>query len=107
MSASTANSVFVGAVTTILGFGALMIASHRGLESLGRVLTIGITSCTLTSLVILPAVLRIVQPGGVADDADANADVDVDADVAGAAEAPETGDAAAALATEPGRRRAA
>ena len=66
MSASTANAVFVGGLTTILGFGALMLASHRGLESLGRVLTIGITSCMLSSLVILPAVLRIVQPGGSA-----------------------------------------
>jgi len=105
MSASTANSVFVGAVTTILGFGALMIASHRGLESLGRVLTIGITSCTLTSLVILPAVLRIVQPGGVADDVDAAVDVDVD--VEQEAEAAEIVDATAAAAAEPGLRRAA
>jgi hopanoid biosynthesis associated RND transporter like protein HpnN len=61
MSPSTANSVLVGALTTILGFGALMIASHRGLESLGRVLTLGITCCTFTSLVILPAVLRMLH----------------------------------------------
>ena len=63
ISASTANSVLVDALTTILGFGALMIASHRGLESLGRVLTLGITCCTFTSLVILPAVLRLLHRG--------------------------------------------
>jgi predicted RND superfamily exporter protein len=34
-----------------------MIASHQGLQSLGRVLTMGITCCTITSLVILPAAL--------------------------------------------------
>ena len=62
ISASTANSVLVDALTTILGFGALMVASHRGLESLGRVLTLGVTTCTLTSLILLPAVLAILRP---------------------------------------------
>ena len=62
ISASTANSVLVDALTTILGFGALMVASHRGLESLGRVLTLGVTTCTLTSLIFLPAVLAMLRP---------------------------------------------
>jgi hopanoid biosynthesis associated RND transporter like protein HpnN len=62
MSASTANSVLVDALTTILGFGALMVASHRGLESLGRLLTLGVTTCTVTSLVFLPAVLTWLRP---------------------------------------------
>ncbi len=63
ISASTANAVLVDALTTILGFGALMVASHRGLESLGRLLTLGVTTCTLTSLVLLPAILGILRPG--------------------------------------------
>jgi hopanoid biosynthesis associated RND transporter like protein HpnN len=71
MSASTANSVLVDALTTILGFGALMVASHKGLESLGRVLTLGVTTCTITSLVFLPAVLTWLRPG--AEDADEDA----------------------------------
>jgi predicted RND superfamily exporter protein len=54
---ATAIAVAVDAVTTIIGFGSLMIASHQGLQSLGRVLTLGITCCTVTSLVVLPAVL--------------------------------------------------
>ena len=65
MSASTANSVLVDALTTVLGFGALMVASHRGLESLGRVLTLGVTTCTVTSLVFLPAVLTWLRPAGI------------------------------------------
>jgi hypothetical protein len=64
ISASTANSVLVDALTTILGFGALMVASHRGLESLGRVLTLGVATCTVTSLVLLPAILSLLRPGG-------------------------------------------
>jgi hypothetical protein len=74
ISASTANSVLVDALTTILGFGALMVASHKGLESLGRVLTIGVTTCTLTSLIFLPAVLALVRPGRSADDEASHAD---------------------------------
>jgi len=62
ISPSTANSVLVDALTTILGFGALMVASHRGLESLGRVLTLGVTMCTITSLVFLPALIVFLQP---------------------------------------------
>jgi len=61
ISPSTANSVLVDALTTILGFGALMVASHRGLESLGRLLTLGVTMCTITSLIFLPAVLALLH----------------------------------------------
>ena len=86
MSASTANSVLVDALTTILGFGALMVASHKGLESLGRVLTIGVTTCTLTSLMFLPAVLRLCGVGARALDeageqgADEATDAEIDAE---------------------------
>jgi hopanoid biosynthesis associated RND transporter like protein HpnN len=89
MSASTANSVLVDALTTILGFGALMVASHRGLESLGRVLTLGVTTCTVTSLVFLPAVLTWMRPAGRAEKhADAPEDTsETEADPEGAASA--------------------
>jgi hopanoid biosynthesis associated RND transporter like protein HpnN len=74
MSVSTANSVLVDALTTILGFGALMVASHRGLESLGRLLTLGVTCCTFTSLVVLPAVLAWIRPAYHADETAADRD---------------------------------
>jgi len=76
ISASTANSVLVGALTTILGFGALMVANHRGLESLGRVLTLGVTTCTVTSLVFLPALLTLVRHGPAAVPASPAAETD-------------------------------
>jgi len=56
-AASTPTSILITTLTTIIGFGSMMIASHRGLQSLGRVLVIGVTSCTFTSLVMLPAAL--------------------------------------------------
>ena len=57
MSASTASAVVITSLTTMVGFGSLMIASHRGLQSLGRVLTLGVSCCLFSSLVILPALL--------------------------------------------------
>ncbi len=57
MSPSTASAVLITSLTTMVGFGSLMIASHQGLQSLGRVLTIGVSCCLFTSLVMLPAVL--------------------------------------------------
>jgi len=57
MTPSTAMAVLVDALTTIVGFGSLMIASHQGLQSLGRVLTIGVTACLFTSMIMLPALL--------------------------------------------------
>jgi hopanoid biosynthesis associated RND transporter like protein HpnN len=57
ISASTASAVVITSLTSMVGFGSLMIASHRGLQSLGRVLTIGVSCCLFTSLVMLPALL--------------------------------------------------
>lgn len=57
ISASTASSVLVTSLTTTVGFGSLMIASHAGLQSLGRVLAIGVGCCMFTSLIMLPALL--------------------------------------------------
>jgi len=57
MSPSTASAVLITSLTTMIGFGSLMIASHRGLQSLGRVLTIGVSCCLFTSMVVLPALL--------------------------------------------------
>jgi predicted RND superfamily exporter protein len=47
------------ALTMILGFGTLMISSHRGLVGLGFILSLGVGTCMLTSLVFLPAVLNL------------------------------------------------
>lgn len=68
MSPSTASAVLITSLTTMVGFGSLMIASHRGLQSLGRVLTIGVSCCLFTSLVMLPAWLAWITRNRPADD---------------------------------------
>lgn len=59
ISASTSMSVILTSLTTILSFGTLMLAQHRGLQSLGMVLAIGTTCCWLSSLLVLPAMLNL------------------------------------------------
>ncbi|OHB86096.1 MAG: hypothetical protein A2V98_26075 [Planctomycetes bacterium RBG_16_64_12] len=70
ISASTASAVLLCSLTTMVGFGSLMIASHRGLQSLGRVLTIGVSCCLFSSLVMLPALLAWWSRAETAAEAD-------------------------------------
>ncbi len=55
--------MIVNATTTMVGFGSMMIAAHRGLYSLGLVLTIGVGTCLLVSIILVPAILTIVSRG--------------------------------------------
>lgn len=66
MSSSTVRAILLTASTSIVGFGSLMIASHRGLFSLGFVLTVGVSAAMVTSLVALPSLLSLVAPGAPA-----------------------------------------
>ncbi|GIW78352.1 MAG: transporter [Gemmatales bacterium] len=61
LSYATGRGIMVAALTTILGFGTLMISRHRGLFGLGFTLTLGIGCCMIAALVFLPAVLRLMS----------------------------------------------
>jgi hypothetical protein len=57
---STGKGVALASLTTIVGFGSLMVSGHRGVHSLGLLLTLG-TGCVLVaSLTVLPGVLRLI-----------------------------------------------
>jgi len=60
MTGSVFSSLVLTAVTSIVGFGSMMIASHRGLFSLGLALAIGISSCLFVALVLLPSLLSVM-----------------------------------------------
>ena len=47
------------AVTTGIGFGSLVFASHRGLESLGVVMAVGSLCCLFATLVLLPMLAAV------------------------------------------------
>jgi predicted RND superfamily exporter protein len=57
---STVMGVMLNGLTTIVGFGSLMVAAHRGIFSLGLLLTLGSACGLVASLVVLPVVLRLI-----------------------------------------------
>jgi len=61
LSPSTMNAIVLTSLTSMIGFGSMMIAAHRGLYSVGLVLVIGVGSCLFVSLVPLPAILTILR----------------------------------------------
>ena len=58
LTTSTARAVWLSAITTILTFGSLAFAPHRGMASLGRLLTLGVAATLVCYVVVLPAVLE-------------------------------------------------
>jgi hopanoid biosynthesis associated RND transporter like protein HpnN len=59
---STVMGVTLNGLTTMVGFGSLMIAAHRGIFGLGLLLTIGSGCGLVAALVVLPVILRLVTP---------------------------------------------
>lgn len=60
-SSSTINAIILTATTSMVGFGSMMVAKHRGLYSLGLVLTIGVTCCLFIALVMIPSILTLIS----------------------------------------------
>ena len=56
---STMMAVFINGLTTVVGYGSLMLAAHRGIYGLGLLLTLGTTASLVASLVVLPVLLRL------------------------------------------------
>ena len=63
LSRSTGKAVLVSGLTAIAGFGSLILARHRGIHSLGCVMSVGIATCMLAGLTFLPALLKLFGPG--------------------------------------------
>ena len=57
---STVMGVALSGISTMVGFGSLMIARHQGIYSLGLLLTIGAGCGLVASLVVLPVILRLI-----------------------------------------------
>jgi len=64
LAKSTGKAVLVSGLTTIAGFGSLIVAKHQGIESLGYVMATGTATCMLVGLTFLPALLNLLDRGG-------------------------------------------
>lgn len=78
MSASTGVAVMLNTMTTMIGFAVLMIADHRGIQSLGRMLSLGMSCCLFSSFVILPVLLAVLTRNGKAEDSACEDPLDFD-----------------------------
>ncbi len=56
---STPMAVALSFTTTMIGFGGLLFAHHRGLASLGAVMVLGSLAGMLSCLLVMPAVMKL------------------------------------------------
>lgn len=55
------RAVILAALTTLAGIGAICMAEHQGAASLGIVLILGICSCLVAAIVVLPVIVSLVR----------------------------------------------
>ncbi|MDZ4755731.1 MAG: MMPL family transporter [Phycisphaerae bacterium] len=60
---ATRSAVIFTALTTAIGFGGQIFASHRGMQGLGWIMFIGSLICLATSVWLMPALLRLMRGG--------------------------------------------
>jgi len=59
LTSGTGKGITLTSLTAMIGFGSLTLADHRGIESLGLTLTMGVGLTLLACLVLMPAVLEL------------------------------------------------
>ncbi|MDA1027773.1 MAG: MMPL family transporter [Bacteroidetes bacterium] len=58
---STGEHVAMGSLTTMVGFGGLLLSFHPGLESIGMLAVIGIGATLVAALLFLPAMIQWME----------------------------------------------
>jgi hypothetical protein len=61
LAKSTGKAVLVSGLTTVAGFGSLVLAKHQGIKSLGYVMAAGVALCMVVGLTFLPALLNLIN----------------------------------------------
>jgi len=59
VTSSTGLGVFLNTLTIMASFGALMVAHHQGVFSIGVVMSLGMFACQIAFMITLPAVLTL------------------------------------------------
>jgi len=58
---STGKAIMITSLTTMAGFGSLLLAKYRGLGSMGLLLGLGVGACFITTIWLLPALLGWIE----------------------------------------------
>jgi uncharacterized protein len=64
LAKSTGLAILVSALTTVAGFGSLVLAKHQGIRSLGCVMSVGTATCMVAALSFLPALMTVLVRHG-------------------------------------------
>ncbi|MBZ0258377.1 MMPL family transporter, partial [bacterium] len=56
---TTGTTLTLTTLTTCVGFGSLVFASHKGLASFGALMAIGTATCWFSCVIVLPALLKL------------------------------------------------
>ncbi|MCC6272073.1 MAG: MMPL family transporter [Deltaproteobacteria bacterium] len=68
---STGKALIITYLDSVTSFVGLAFANHQGLASLGQIVVIGLTCCTIAGIFFLPAVMSLVARRGAAKRASA------------------------------------
>jgi predicted RND superfamily exporter protein len=60
---SIGKAILLTSLTTMLGFGSLMSSEYKGYIGLGLIVLMGIGLCFVTSVLVLPAIMKLVWGG--------------------------------------------
>lgn len=63
IATSTGKGVVLTAATNAVGFGAMMLAAHRGIASLGEIMAIGALCCLAAALIAMPPLAKFLNYG--------------------------------------------
>jgi len=58
---STGKAVLLTSLTTMAGFGSLMISKYRGFIGLGALLVFGVGACFITTVLFMPSIINIAE----------------------------------------------
>ncbi len=61
VTSSTGVGVLLNTLTIMASFGALMVAHHQGVFSIGAVMSLGMVACQVAFMITLPAVLTLAR----------------------------------------------
>jgi len=59
----TGRALLLTSLTTAIAFGSIAFSAHRGMAGMGLILVLGVVSCFICSVVLLPALTRIIYNG--------------------------------------------
>jgi hypothetical protein len=62
LDTATGRAILYSALTTMVGFGTLMLASHRAISGMGALLVVGMANVLFCTLIVLPAIMARRAP---------------------------------------------